>query len=571
MQALCLGSLHVTLYINTVDGNMATLIADPLTDPFYYLKHFDFVLSALSNDLEAFLSDSQGQVLSDLMSLPDTSRALFVRLYLRKGNFFRTDKIHYQEIGPLDRALQALVSKGMIKDVTQSRPDLTIRLRTKKELSALGLLKSIPAEIRSREAIDDYLIRATEQMPGADFGIVQLQHRALIDRCQLTFFGNAHQSLADLILTDLGQRSFEHTSLSTTSWRKKSVLDDAALYILFRQFIGAIDEQRKHGLSLGHTPEDLADHLSYLLTCLPGSPEEPLNAQRFHRLVFEGGRLAERLGQTELALAWFDASEHPMNLERKLRILAKRKADSVPHLAKRLLDLTLEASHIKFAERLLNRAAQIAEHTIPLAQYTPQWNELSGFEGPVEHKVIQWLAQEQDIKAVHTENCLLSGLFGVFFWEVIFAPLDGAFFHPYQSAPADLYDQDFYLRREASFESRFDALDGASNRLEVFRRTYQAKAGIQNPFVVWSAIDLPLCEQILNRLAWPALRSLFESMAKNPRQATKGFPDLVVIHEDQIELIEVKGPGDRLQDHQIKWLSELNRVGISSSVMKITR
>jgi len=550
---------------------MATLIADPLTDPLYYLKHFDFVLSALSTDLAAFLSGSQQQVLLDLTSLPDSSRALFVRLYLRKGNFFRTDKIHYEEVGSLDRALRTLRSKDMIKDVTQSRPDLTIRLRTKKELSALGLLASIPREIRSREGIDDHLICSREQMPSPDFRIIQLQHRALIDRCQLAFFGNAHQSLADLILTDLGQRRFERTALSTTSWRQKDVLDDAALYMLFRHFIHAIDEQRKHELRLGHAPEGLAEHLSYLLTCLPGTPNNALNAQRFHRLLFEGGRLAERLGQTELALAWFDASDHPMNLERKLRILAKRKADSVPHLARKLLDLTLEASHIKYAEKLLNRTAQITEHTIPLAQYTPQWSELLSFEGSVEYKVIQWLAKAHEIKAVHTENCLLSGFFGVFFWEVIFAPIDGAFFHPYQSAPADLYDQDFYLRRKARFESRFEALDGATDRLELFRQTYQGKAGIQNPFVVWPVIDLLLCEHILKRLAWPALRSIFESMARNPKQATKGFPDLVVIHEKKIELVEVKGPGDRLQDHQIKWLSELNRAGISSSVMKITQ
>ena len=30
------------------------------------------------------------------------ARCLFVRLYLRKGNFFRTDKLDYSEIGDLN-------------------------------------------------------------------------------------------------------------------------------------------------------------------------------------------------------------------------------------------------------------------------------------------------------------------------------------------------------------------------------------------------------------------------------------------------------------------------------------
>ena len=38
---------------------MATLIADPLNDPLYYLKHFDFMLDSLEEDRERFLSAAQ--------------------------------------------------------------------------------------------------------------------------------------------------------------------------------------------------------------------------------------------------------------------------------------------------------------------------------------------------------------------------------------------------------------------------------------------------------------------------------------------------------------------------------
>ena len=38
---------------------MAILIADPLSDPLYYLKHFDFMLDSLEEDRERFLSAAQ--------------------------------------------------------------------------------------------------------------------------------------------------------------------------------------------------------------------------------------------------------------------------------------------------------------------------------------------------------------------------------------------------------------------------------------------------------------------------------------------------------------------------------
>ena len=75
--------------------------------------------------------------------------------------------------------------------------------------------------------------------------------------------------------------------------------------------------------------------------------------------------------------------------------------------------------------------------------------------------------------------------------------------------------------------------------------------------------------KVLETIHWSRLEPLFQLMARNPREATRGFPDLIVLEEDSVEFIEVKGPGDRLQDRQIRWLCELNNAGIPSSVLKV--
>ena len=67
---------------------MAILIADPLSDPLYYIKHFDFMLGSLKADRDRFLSAAQQATVDRLQRLPIGLDAfLFVSIYA-KGIFF---------------------------------------------------------------------------------------------------------------------------------------------------------------------------------------------------------------------------------------------------------------------------------------------------------------------------------------------------------------------------------------------------------------------------------------------------------------------------------------------------
>ncbi len=51
----------------------------------------------------------------------------------------------------------------------------------------------------------------------------------------------------------------------------------------------------------------------------------------------------------------------------------------------------------------------------------------------------------------YVENALINSLFGLLCWPAIFAPPPGAFFHPFQSGPADLSAPHLVQRRAAVF------------------------------------------------------------------------------------------------------------------------
>ena len=56
----------------------------------------------------------------------------------------------------------------------------------------------------------------------------------------------------------------------------------------------------------------------------------------------------------------------------------------------------------------------------------------------------------------YVENSLINSLFGLLCWPAIFAPLPGAFFHPFQRGPVDLLNDDFQQRRAELFEACLD-------------------------------------------------------------------------------------------------------------------
>jgi hypothetical protein len=160
-----------------------------------------------------------------------------------------------------------------------------------------------------------------------------------------------------------------------------------------------------------------------------------------------------------------------------------------------------------------------------------------------------------DAPTWYVENALLNSLFGLLCWDAIFQPLPGAFFHPFHAAPADLFERDFVARRAAAFATCLAQLDDGRYRATIMA-TFDSKAGIQMPFVAWGLITRELLDLALTCIPAAHLRLFFARLLADLAANRSGLPDLIQFWpaEQRYRLIEVKGPGDRLQDNQTRWL-----------------
>jgi hypothetical protein len=153
------------------------------------------------------------------------------------------------------------------------------------------------------------------------------------------------------------------------------------------------------------------------------------------------------------------------------------------------------------------------------------------------------------------ENGLFNGLFGLAYWDVIFAPVRGAFNNPFQSAPADMYEQGFRQRRAALVAARRAELAGCDLAAELIAIAGRNR-GLQNRWVNWSLLDHELLSLSLACIPREHLLAVWDRILFDPGENRRGFPDLIAFdaRESRYQMVEVKGPGDALQDSQRRWL-----------------
>jgi len=544
------------------------VIAHSVEDPFYYLHNFRQVLGWVELRYADLLDPEERAFIAGFGQLPQAAQALLVRMVMRKGELFRTDKLVYPEIGCPHAALEPLLAAGWVCDQVELDLEQLFGLLRKQELTRCfaarlsrprGLKGELLAELQALQ-----LAARPMQAWYPEFAerVVQWRLQALCDRLRLLFFGNLYQDWSEFVLADLGLLRYEQVAFSADSRALRSRADLELAMALHR-----CAERLDQG-----------EPLAVVLEALPGlSGDNPWLARRRSRLLFALGQQAERLAQWQQAQAIYADCQHPQARIRQVRVLERSERWAEAHaMAARMAEAPANALEAQALERMLPRlsrklggAPRSRRRTLParlIELVLPAEQAQLG----VERAVRQHLQQEEGGEVHYVENTLFNSLFGLLCWEVIFSPVPGAFFHPFQGAPQDLHEADFQLRRAAAFDACFALLEQGAHGAAI-RACYQAKQGLQSPFVAWSALSPALLEQALACVPAAHLKACFVRLLQDIRNNRTGMPDLIQFWPDEgrYRMIEVKGPGDRLQDNQLRWLEFCREHGLPVEVCHV--
>jgi VRR-NUC domain/Fanconi anemia-associated nuclease SAP domain len=526
-----------------------------LPDPFYYLNNFQTVLASIDRRYAALLSSEERQFIAHFSTLPRASRALLVRMVMRKGSLFRRSRLKYPEIGDAAAAVAPLLQAGWV----DASPCLEVN-KLQKLLTKAELLRYFSVSRPYRNFNKSDLVAVLRaQYPGSKpflawcqksgDHVYQLAVSSLCERFRLMFFGNFHQDWTEFVLTDLGISAYERipASLQSLAFRTHAHVESFEQIYRCHQWLDA----------------DLA-----LDEVVAGVPPRIANCdwleERRQKLLFQIARAYERSGNHGAALTVLSdcthrgarlrtirlrERAHEWSMARELCLAAQR--DPEDESERQQVDRLLPRLNRKLGGSGINQTETIGIPAFDMAIDRPS-NDYA-----VEYLVRDCLAQQsrENTHVHYVENALIVSLFGLLCWKAIFAPIPGAFFHDFQYGPADLSSGQFYERRRSEFIECFSELE--SDRYQwTIRQCFTAKAGIQSPFVAWGALSKRLLDWALWCFPAAHLRLWFEWIMRDIQANRAGFPDLVQFwpRDQRYRMIEVKAPGDRLQDNQRRLL-----------------
>ncbi|WP_096511362.1 VRR-NUC domain-containing protein [Pseudomonas izuensis] len=526
--------------------------ANPLDDPFYYLNNFMQVLDWLEHRYGDVLSVEEQRFIADFNDLSRESRALLVRMVMRKGIHFRRSKLHYAEIGDIASAAEPLVALGWLDEQLPLSVEALFEVLLKAEIveclgSAIVQPKGKKAEWLPALIEHFPETRSFDQWcPSLNDRLFSLTIMDLCDRLRLMFFGNLYQDWSEFVLADLGIFTYEKVEFCSDSRGLRSREDvDACLFL----------HQCQQHFEAGEAVVGIVEQINGLTL------SNPWLQRRREKLLFQIAQHCERLADFSTALALYRQCAYPGARQRLIRVLERcEEYELALELATQAEQSPQSAAEHQQVLRILPRLRRklggppvkraSAREMLRLELQLPRTDPVMS----VEYYVQAHLAE--DSAPVHyVENSLVNSLFGLLCWPAIFAPLPGAFFHPFQRGPADLLNEDFHERRVDLFQACLAELDDGRYQ-QTIRKRYVEKWGVQSPFVFWNVLNDELLEQALDCLPAEHLKHWFNRLLLDIRANRAGMPDLIQFwpQKKTYRMIEVKGPGDRLQDNQLRWL-----------------
>lgn len=564
----------------------------PELDNNYYLQHLHELLQFVSTHYSACLTPQALAWIADFQQLATPAQQLLVRMLNRKGRVFAANELHYAEIGTVSPLLLQLQAAGFIAPLSETElADFWLRL-TKDTLWQLLQLAapqlSSPLSVKKSQTKPE-LLRAALALPVDWLRLVQQlpQHYVVLQRLDelnylyFLYFGRVEPNLALFTLRDLGIRQTGQFKQQFSP--RFTDLAEAELAFHLAQAKLALADLSKQLKQDATQAEPL---LSRWLVKIQQWPDTDIPALALKRseCCYQLGKLAEQQQLLLLALAFYQQSDGFPASERLVRIYWQQ-GDTIKcqQLLQQLLDDPSCDEEWLFAEDFYQRKfsagnnSQRRSQLTLLLQNAAQIGVDELYLGKAEAGLIAHY-QALGYRAFHSENNLWLALFGLWFWHELFEHQESALHNPFERRPRNLSAGGFYQQFQATIEQKLTQLaePGAAITLLSAITTHYGKA---NSLFAWHT---DLAEQLLPLLQYAprghnknteqaesALALILRAMAQDFTRHSSGYPDLLLIKDQQLEFIEVKAPGDNIQRHQLARLVALQQAGFNARIEKL--
>ncbi|XP_030507003.2 fanconi-associated nuclease 1 homolog isoform X1 [Cannabis sativa] len=545
------------------------------------------VQEVLKNNLHLFLDDEKG-FLESFNSFSDDSQRLFVRLYTRKGPWFRMSNVFYSEILDLVKAIKELSASGYFcsfedtNELLYDDMNYILNLLNVSELREIMCLlkQSCNFGTRKRELIasllssykDNELCSTLPSMILERTGTcVKISSKAelLLWRAERLFFLNGEQDLSSFLLADLGIIKYPTYNCVIT----EQIFSNRNALLAYEE---AIEVAQMIDQALDENDNEL------VLRCIKISESRMCNAKATETSMSE--TMVTPLTCFSASLVYSKVLTLGTSfLERE------RRYNEAINLLKRLLEcftcdgrrgywilrLSIDLEHIGYHDESLSVAESglldtwvraglrmaLQRRVLRLGKPPRRWktpsfanlvkrkidevhvqgrplNSVIGLKSRfygeddkqcgVEQLALQYYAGEGGgWHGIHTESGIWLTIFGLLMWDVMFSDVPNVFRNRFQTAPLDLETDSFYLVRKSSIESHLQKIhDGMAE--EFLITSWELHTGTACRGVNWNRHTLSELRAAVVCIGGPCLALLCRHLAQDYQSWSRGMPDLLL-------------------------------------------
>ncbi len=531
--------------------------------PKYYLDYFNYLIDFVQKYSQNLLGETGKSFISEYQALPEDAQCLMLRMANRKGEYFRLDKLAYEEIGNIGAAAETLIEGGFATlDLVQD-PRL-FALFTKSELCT-----HFPHLIENRMKKEEILITLEMEATPEDYSdlivrqaILQFTRQEHFEFLKLLFFGHRHGQMTEFVVRDVGHVKLENLEgHNFTPWFDSH--EEALAVFELSKLNSAIREYMLIG-----DPEGLLEIISPInWSSLIDFPHARKAADK---LMLRLGEYFEKQKFWDEALSYYAlAKKHPAR-ERQIRIYDKTdRKEEAKDLALYVYDHPYNATEKIYAQDFIAKTgARTNRSTTDRIKLGQEIVIAASLQGKVEQKALQHF-YELGYEGVHVENYLWRALFGLVFWEELFNATSATFHHPLQRAPSDLHTSAFYEMRHADLKAKLQTLSSKKKLSSFVSTTHALKKDISNPLFGWHPDLLPTTLVAIDLIPLAGIKKVLMEMAKNVKDNSTGFPDIFIWKEKEYHFYEIKSPNDHLSNQQLFWLDFFAQNKIKSEILRV--
>lgn len=541
----------------------------PNLPEYYYHAHFIDMLAKVAGRYQACLDDAATQFIHGFYALPLPAQCAYIRIASRKGRVFQSSKLSYPEISNLPSQFVRLGEAGFVNSIREAditdyltaltKPDLIALMRHHLCASAFkaSWKKPLLVEVALTQISADVIINSVAQSGD----IIVQERREALRYILYLYFGRIEDNLQPFTLRDLGLVKVPDFKASYGP-RFENVAEARAAFF----YASAL-----HDFYSGDE-NDVACSIDST-----GNWPEPLCAVSHSgrdKLLSKLGGLSERLGDVNTALSLYGLSATPHCNERTARLRYSRNDEGDRDWVKLRLEAMIEdpasddehhfASDFyarKFDKKRTSRVTDIL-----------RGSEIIKIDEAYRHEPERAVARHYQAggdTVYRTENAPWKMLFGLLFWQELYASETSVLHNSFERLPANLKTGTFYDDNAAAIETKLTTLENKPKTLLHILKVTTRHHGTPNGIFMWRPRTLDKVKTLLEAAQPEKLAKVLRLMTKDWRNTKDGFPDLMLSGEQGLRFIEVKAEGDVIRRNQLTRISQLNAAGFPTSIARI--